>query len=258
MVKYPELRFYRRYIDDVIGIWVPLDPVNDDNRWKQYQNDVNNFGKLKWEISERTMSVNYLDLNIQLNNDGSITTDLYEKQHNLYLYLPANSNHPKGNLKGLVYGSLYRIHRLTSNPNTRQQHIQNLYTRLLARGYNKTDLLAAIKDAHQRYGSNDTSKHTITIMENHGETHTPESRIYIHIPFHPADPPSNTVQTIFRREIQYPRGITPLDELKNHKDAKIDITRLIVAYHRPPNIGNLLSPRLMNAEHGPAVSSYLD
>jgi hypothetical protein len=256
--KYPELQFYRRYIDDIIGIWVPLDAVNDYNRWQQYKNELNNFGKLKWEVSERTSTVNYLDLNIKLNNDGSITTDLYEKEHNLYLYLPAHSNHPKGNLKGLIYGSLYRIHRLTSDPTTRQKHIQNLYTRLLARGYDKTNLLAAIKDAHERYGSNNTDRQTTTIPNNHDTTAATENRIYIHIPYHPADPPSNTVQTIFRQEIQYQHGLPSLDELKNHKNAASGITRLIVAYHRPPNLGNLLSPRVMKAEHGPAVSSYLD
>jgi hypothetical protein len=256
LTKYPELAFYRRYIDDIIGIWVPKDPTTDDDRWKLFQNDLNSFGKLTWEISTRTREVNYLDLTISLNSNQTITTDLYEKPHNLYLYLPANSNHPKGNLKGLIYGSLYRIHRLVSDPKMRQQHIQNLFARLLARGYDKTELKKAIVDAYHRYGTQPPAFSTATDDTEH--TSVNENRVYFHIPFHPADPASNLIQETFRREIQHPRGLPPVHLLKNHKNAEIGINRLIVAYHRPPNIGNLLSPRIMTAENGPSVSSYLD
>jgi hypothetical protein len=256
LTRYPELYFYRRYIDDIIGIWVPIDPTSDDNRWKQYQQELNSFGKLKWEVSERTQKINYLDLTIRINNDNTITTDLYEKPHNLYLYLPAHSNHPKGNMKGLIYGSLYRIHKLTSDPLTRHQHVQNLYSRLLARGYDKTELLTAITDANKRYGQSDQNK--FTTSNDTDEEAATENRCYFHIPYHPLDPTSNTIQEVFRREIQFPSGITPLHHLQNHKKTDIGINRLIVAYHRPPNIGNLLSPRIMKAENGPTVSSYLD
>jgi hypothetical protein len=182
--------------------------------------------------------------------------DLYEKTHNLYLYLPANSNHPKGNMKGLVYGSLYRIHRLTSNPLTRQQHIQNLYTRVLARGYNKKELLIAIADANKRYGTQ--YNHSSTDSEPNKQKAEIDNICFFHIPYHPSDPTSNIIQDSFRREIQFPRGLTPLHNLKNHKNTDLGINRLIVAYHRPPNISNLLSPRTMTAANGPAVSSYLD
>ena len=38
--KYPELRFYRRYIDDVIGIWIPTTNT-DATRWESFQSDMN-------------------------------------------------------------------------------------------------------------------------------------------------------------------------------------------------------------------------
>jgi hypothetical protein len=51
--RYPELKFYKRYIDDIIGIWVPIDIATDESRWQAYQSDLNNYGKLKWEVSQR-------------------------------------------------------------------------------------------------------------------------------------------------------------------------------------------------------------
>jgi hypothetical protein len=132
----------------------------------------------------------------------------------------------------------------------RTRHIIHLFRRLLARGHNKRDVIKMIDEAKQRY---DKPSAWNEIKQN-----TDENRLYFHAPYHPMDPPSNEIQEIFRREVQFPRGLTPLHKLKNHKDAEIGINRLIVAYHGPPNIGNLLSPRLMKAEQGPAVSSYLD
>jgi hypothetical protein len=191
-----------------------------------------------------------LDLTIQITQLGTVITDLYEKPNNLYLYLPAHTNHPTGIIRGLIFESLIRIYRLTSQPEMRIRHIKNLFHCLLARGHNKQNVIKIINEAKQRYDK--TSSWTSN------KTSTDENRIYFHIPYHSMDPPSNTVQEIFRRELQFPRGLTPLHNLKNHKNAAIGITRLIVAYHRPPNSGNLLSPQLMKAEQRPAVSSYLD
>jgi hypothetical protein len=249
--KYPELKFYKRYIDDIIGIWIPTNQQDDNNRWNSYIHDLNLYGSLKWDVSERSKQVDYLDLTISINNTGRITTTLFEKVHNLYLYLPPHSNHPKGMLRGLIFGSLFRIHRLTSEPEMKAEHINNFYRRLLARGHNKKYVLEAITEANRRYQNP-------TLLSTKKQTDDDENRIYFHISYHPMDPTSNIIQTIFRQELLHPRGLTPLQKLLNHKKAEIGINRLIVAYHRPPNLGNLLSPRLMQAEQGPTVSSYLD
>jgi hypothetical protein len=113
MHRYPELLFFKRYIDDIFAIWIPLHS-DDTARWLQFQTDLNNFGKLKWEVSARTRSTNFLDINITINDNGNIETSLYEKKENYYLYLPATSAHPPGCLKGLIYGMVYRSLRLAS------------------------------------------------------------------------------------------------------------------------------------------------
>lgn len=110
--KYPEILFYRRYIDDVFGIWSPKS-VDDDLRWSSFTKDLNLCGKLRWEASERSTTINFLDLVITIEENLKLSTRIYEKVDNLYLYLPANSAHSPGNLKGLIYGMVFRTLYLT-------------------------------------------------------------------------------------------------------------------------------------------------
>ncbi len=143
--RFPELYFYKRYIDDVFYIWIPQhNPSEDTLRWSEFCQQMNSYGKLRWEFSNLSKQQNFLDLMIYLKPDGTFETEIYEKAHNPYLYLPSHSTHPSGSLKGLIYGSLHRIIRLTSSPDTTRNAIQRLYHRLLVRGYDR-NLLTRIR-----------------------------------------------------------------------------------------------------------------
>jgi uncharacterized protein (UPF0335 family) len=245
--KYSEILLYKRYIDDVIGIWVP-DPANNDlERWNAFQQDMNTYGKIRWEFTERSREAIFLDLKITIQSNQRISTIIYEKPLNLYLYLPPHSTHLQGVLKGLVYGSITRIFRLTSDKDICQKNIKDLFRRLLARGFQTNQLLPIFADAQKRLTSPREK-----LLED-----PDEKRIFFHLPFHPMDPPSNVIQKLFRDELLSPPNCTPLPDIPNHLKAKLRTNRLIVAYHRPPNLGNLMSPRIINAEKGPPVSAYL-
>jgi hypothetical protein len=73
------LSLYKRSIDDVLGLWLPIDPVTDATRWEEFIAQMNCpvFG-LKWIVSHRSMEVDYLDLNIKIQNN-KIMTYLFEK-----------------------------------------------------------------------------------------------------------------------------------------------------------------------------------
>jgi hypothetical protein len=103
---FPEIKAYRRLIDDGLGVWCPdssVSPTDDAARFQSFQNAINNFGKLKWEFSERSTATEFLELDLLLSN-GYVSTRLFEKALNLYLYLPPHSAHPPGVLKGLIFG----------------------------------------------------------------------------------------------------------------------------------------------------------
>eukprot|EP00957_Ditylum_brightwellii_P148309 11291459-Ditylum_brightwellii.AAC.1 len=54
-----------------------------------------------------------MDLTITI-KDGKITTKLYEKSLNLYLYIPPHSAHPPGVLNGIIFDQIHCIFTLCS------------------------------------------------------------------------------------------------------------------------------------------------
>jgi hypothetical protein len=85
------LLFYRRYIDDIFGIWLP--PPDDGTTWKNFKETLNNWGKLIWTVKELSTQTNFLDLYVSV-KEKSIVFSTYQKPLNLYLYIPPSSAHP--------------------------------------------------------------------------------------------------------------------------------------------------------------------
>ncbi|KAL7524310.1 hypothetical protein ACHAXR_000518, partial [Thalassiosira sp. AJA248-18] len=93
------LRYLQRFIDDGFGIWLhDLNPEVDANNWAIVQAAVNN-GGLEWTFSERSQSVVFMDMTIEIVG-GKIETSLYAKPLALYLYIPPHSCHAPGVLSG--------------------------------------------------------------------------------------------------------------------------------------------------------------
>jgi hypothetical protein len=241
------LLFYKRYIDDVIGIWDQTKTPREEDQWTKLQQQMDTCGSLRWEFTERLQKVDFLDMTISLEN-STIKTKLYEKQLNLYLYVPPSSAHSPGILNGLIYGMLLRIYRLTTDPADCQEMIQNLYNRLVARGYNRDTMLPIFQSAH-------TKIHSPAITDDTTDS-TMKDAVILHLPFHPFDPKRKLIQSIFADQLLQNWSSTPLWEQKNHKNRKIGIRRMIVAYHRPKNLANHLVPRRIERTAGPLVSTY--
>ena len=107
------LIFYRRFIDDTIGIWYDAS-TNSSLHFKQLQADFDNYGKLKWTFSTLSNHANFLDVSISI-QDQRIHYSMHEKALNLYLYLPPHLCHPPGVLKGLIHGRLHMIANFCSD-----------------------------------------------------------------------------------------------------------------------------------------------
>ena len=125
-----ELLFHGRLIDDICGIWAE----DDKGRWEHYQKNLNVFkpGKLEWETSPLSDSVDFLDLTISIGNNGQIEYKTYQKPYNLHLYVPNHSAHPQGAIKSLVIGSIERYWRQNCRREDYQKIIALLFQRLLA------------------------------------------------------------------------------------------------------------------------------
>ena len=122
------LLYYKRYIDDVIGVWIcHSDPVVDHLNWKAFKACLSNYGKLVWDITPRSDCLTFLDLDITLRNH-KFSTKMYYKPRNLYLYLAPHSCHPPGVIKGMIFGQIKRIYDLTTHESDIFYSIVHYYT----------------------------------------------------------------------------------------------------------------------------------
>jgi hypothetical protein len=227
------LLLYRRFIDDVFGIWryTPGEP----DRFTEFINYMNAYG-LVWEVQARSQRVDFMDLTITVSNNRLMTA-LYEKAMNLYLYIPPHSAHPPGVLFGLIYGNVFRIQRLCSEESERLRLTKEFYQRLLARGYKSTQIRPLFLKARQN------------AIQQKEPKQQDKGTVFLHIPYHPNNPSSQQVQSIWKEQMLQPR-------YRQHLQTLTGVNRLVIAYSRPRNLGNLLSARNLNTHDGPPVSSY--
>ena len=56
------LFFYKRFIDDVLGIWLrDPSPQRDDELWKQLTEEMQQWHGLEWICEKPSLSVNFMD-----------------------------------------------------------------------------------------------------------------------------------------------------------------------------------------------------
>ena len=240
--------YYQRFIDDVIGIWCPnKDPQRDETEWNELKQKMNSFPGLTWEFSQRSSMVDFMEMTITINDSNKLETTLFEKRLNLHLYIPPHSAHPPGLLPGIVYSTLFRIFTICSCEKDKLHRTKVFFKRLLARGYKGNDIRGLFHEAIKRAKSyagpadDDNTDHTSVIL---------------HLPFHLNDPASFQIQKAWKTHVEKLQWKIPLEHMKNPKTKeKCNIKRMIIAYKRAVNLGNLLSHQHLTT--GPPVSSYL-
>jgi hypothetical protein len=152
----------------------------------------------------------------------------------------------------LIAGMLLHIIRLTSEPSTCKAHVQRFFDRLVARGY----LAARIKPIFDKCFRKMATPPVSTPTQP-AERPNP---VFLHLQYHPLDPPSSMIQKLFEKHVLKSSSKNPyqppLAQMKNYDGKATGINRMIVAYHRPPNLGNLLAPRRFDSRPGLSVSEH--
>eukprot|EP00804_Cyclotella_cryptica_P016245 CCRYP_005732-RA/>CCRYP_005732-RA protein AED:0.27 eAED:0.19 QI:0/-1/0/1/-1/0/1/0/441 len=251
------LIFYKRFIDDIIGIWLPHpDMDTDTSLWSVFCNDLQQWQwhGLEWTVSPRSTRCNFMDLALTLTPTGKIDTNLFEKSQNLYLYIPPGSAHPKGMIKGLIFGNNLCIMHLCSHEDDITTHLANFKTRLLTRGYPHSLLEPLFLQA---------VKHAKAFITNQGRDHPTQplphntsTKIFLHLEFHPEDPKPQAIHRLWQEYVSEPEGKRPLQDMCNSFKEKVNLDRLTLAYSRPPNLRNRFSVCDISGR-GQDVSSYL-
>jgi len=196
-----------------------------------------------------------MDLTITISN-GKIETTIFEKEQNLYLYLPPHSSHPKGVKTGLVLGKVLRIRRLCSKKCDADRKIREFFLQLLARGHKRQDLALLFIRAEENaeaYLSRSPEDHAARKSKTEEEA---RQLLFFHLQFHPEDPLASEIQSLWREYVSHPANEPPLPQMRNRDGEQCNLDKLVIAYSRPLNLRNQFSVRNIHGR-GRDVSEYL-
>ena len=253
------LPFFKRFIDDDFLVWDPPETLANDEKeakWIEFKTEVGNNHGLEWEFSERSHSAIFLDMKITIRPDGRLKTTLYEKPMALHLFIPPHSAHPPGVLVGHIFGNILRIFRLNSDEEDIIDDTKRFYHRFCQRGHTSESIkplfLAGIKNARKFLATSQQERDAIKLQKGEAASRT----LYLHIEYHPQNPPSHEIQQLFANTVLHPPGKRPFNQIDVYGREKVPVDAMTIAYHRAHNIGDILSYRDVSKKFGPPVSSY--
>lgn len=235
------LLYFRRFIDDIFGVWIGT----TDNEWNAFCEDVDTFGVLTWDIKEQKLSssVNFLDLTLTIEGN-SIVSRTYQKEMNLYLYLPATSAHTPNCIKGTIYGLVKRYYEQNTYRKDYVNFCGLLYSRLIKRGWKREYIRELINQASSTVEAR--AKCTTVPTQTRCQDLERENLLFIHVQYHPDD--------ITRRQIraEWDKHCGKLFE------EELGLTQqVIVAYSRQKNIRDYVSQAALHQAKGRESSTIM-
>ena len=221
---------------------------------------MNKFGKLRWEFEPLTLTTTFLDLNITLHNqnfsttlrrptnfDNKISFSTYQKDHNLYLYIPPHSAHPPGTTRSLIHGLLQKYWSQNTKINDFHKITNLLFHRLLARGHSETTLRSFFLQAANSIDKKQRHKLLSTTPKATADKNSND--IFLKWKFHPKDITRQQLQHSYRHTCELHSFAAPQGFRHLHTDHGpiMNINKLTIAYTREKNLRDILIPsRLPN------------
>jgi hypothetical protein len=152
---------------------------------------------------------------------------------------------------------ILRIHQLFSCATDIVQELKLFFHCLLDQGYQSSQLMLLFQQAIDN-AKNYLPRTAMGHVREKSRKNTAHCRrVFLHPPYHPANPSSKSIQKLWCDVVATPKGQTPLHCLTNQQGYNVPIERLTIAWHRPPNLGNLLSYRKLENRTGLKVSSFV-
>ncbi len=250
------LMFYKRFIDEGFAIWLHnLDPAVDAKKWNDFKTLINAMG-LRWTFKSPRKKLIFMNMTIQAKGEKMITT-IHTKPMALYQYIPPNSCHPPGVLTGLIFGQILRIYQLCSQSKDINKELSLFHTHLQNHGYASKKLLPLFKKGITNaifYLSQTQEQGNAIKKAKIGKLY---QGIFLRIPYHPQNPSSGFVQNLWQNLVLLPPGKENLNQLTNWEGHHVPIKRLIIAYHRNPNLANLNSYQKLSVRTGLKPSTFI-
>ena len=246
------LHFYRRFIDDVFGVWIG----NTGLDWAQMVHDFNDFGILKWTCPVPKESVDFLDLTLVIVN-GRIISKTYQKPKNPYLYIPPHSAHPSGVAKGWIYGILRTYWYQNSRFSDFVHYASLLYKRHVMQGWSQAVLKELFISALNKLKTHleapprlEPITPTPPSQPDHNNNTDPTAEdpelLFLHLEFHPNDIDRKTVRKLYQ------------DNCEEVLRDSVEIEKFIIAYSKPKTIGGVVAKAQLHEAPDHEVSKYIE
>ena len=232
------LKYFKRFIDDGFGILnIPIE--NQQTIWKEFEKAWP-FGKLEFTFHKSLHKVDFLDLTLEINEKTrQIETSTFQKDMNLYLYLPPHSAHPPGVMKGMVFGCLETLWNQNSKLEDYKKFANLFFNRLLERGHDINSLTEIFLDAAKRFDIRERNNN-IGIRRNTDKEENEiasKNRIFLHFEFHPRDISRQKIRDIFERTcLNNDDHNCNINAIPNKHGETLNIQQATVAYTRAKNI----------------------
>ena len=232
------LLIYVRFIDDIFGIWIDTDVHNFDT----FKSSLP-YGNLTWKTTPLDTWCDFLDVTITIESSRFLSIKTFQKMMNLYLYLPRDSAHPPGALKGLIVGNLLRYWK----QNTYIEdyiYITTLFLhRLIARGCTLEELHPLFVTAleHIIYKERSLAAPKPSILPVSPTDQRGSDTLSFHTEYHPRDLSRRIIRNLY----------------KKHLEEYCGFERLIVCYSRPSNLRDKLIHTALPDNDGSQASHIL-
>ena len=242
------LLLHARLIDDAFQIWdLGKLPAAIRYNFTSHMAQEMKFGTLSWDVETPARSVNFLDLTITIETDGSITTKTFVKPMNLHLYIPPTSAHPKGTVKSLIFGNLQRYWTQNSRKEDFISAAASFYGHLLNRGYTQEMLDPTFLEAAANIDNK--SRQLAAAGEQLWDPSqvTPPNRLFIHWEYHPRDIGRKAIRQTFEETLAPALA-----------ESGLAVDQLTIAYSTPRSLGQCLTKTQLDEAPSDRVSSYIE
>ena len=124
-----------RFIDDIFGVW-----VHGEKALLDFVAQLNSIHTtIKFTLNYSYTTVEFLDVKVTRNQDGSVTTDLHKKSTDTSHYLENTSMHPPHCKRSIPRSQAIRIQRICSDDRTCEIRKNELKQNLKLCGYRNVD-----------------------------------------------------------------------------------------------------------------------
>ena len=122
---------WKRFLDDCCIPWkTSIGPVEE---FCDILNSLDSGSEFTMKSSHE--SIDFLDVEVKIDKERRITTDIYHKPTDSFNYIPFDSGHPKHQKVNIPFNRARRIRTIVSDENRSEQRLQDLKTILQNKRY---------------------------------------------------------------------------------------------------------------------------